>query len=146
LKSLWIRVEAHAVDSIEVARFAEHLGVDVVTAFGHYVALGGAIAEQSPDGFINEVPNAALERWGRWAGKRGQFATAVRAVFESPDGEFADWLDSMGKLVERREKERKRKSGGNSAEPPRHNNGNSGATERNGTERDVTGRPASSSS
>jgi hypothetical protein len=145
LKALWIRVEAHAIESIEVARFAEHLDVDVVTAFGHYCALGGSIAEHAPEGHIADVPNAAIERWGHWHGKRGRFATAVRAVLEDEDGNFLEWLDSMGKLIERRERERTRKSGGNSAEIPRRDRGISGATERNGTERDVTERTASSS-
>lgn len=146
MKALWIRVEAHAIDSVEVARFAELLDVDVVTAFGHYCALGGAIAEHSPEGCIRDVPDSAIERWGRWTGKRGRFAPAVRQVFESDAGDFSDWLDSMGKLIERREKERARKSGGNSAETPRRVAGNSGATGRNGTERNGTEVPASSSS
>jgi hypothetical protein len=117
-----------------------------VTAFGHYCALGGAIAEHSPEGFIDGVPDAALERWAKWTGKRGRFAKAVRDVLQSPDGTYGDWLDSMGKLIERREKERARKLRGDSAETPRHDTGNSGATERNGTERDVTERNVSARS
>lgn len=146
MKALWIRIDAHAIDSIEVARLAELLDVDIVTAFGHYCALGGAVAEHSPEGDIAGVPDAALERWGRWAGKRGKFAPAVRQVFQNSEGTYGDWLDSMGKLIERREKERARKSGGNSTETPRRLPGNSGATGRNGTERDGTEVPAFNSS
>lgn len=157
MKALWIRVEAHAVDSIEVARFAEELGVDVLIAFAHYVTLGGAIAEHTPDGRIVDVPDAAIERWGRWTGKRGVFSPAVRTIFQNDAGEYDNWAESMGKLVERREKERKRKAPpvsketpppfrGNSVETPQPSPGNSGATGRNGTERDVTGRSAGSSS
>lgn len=136
MKALWIRIEAHEIDSVEVARFAELLELDVVTAFGHYCALGGAIAEHAPEGDIADVPNSAIERWGRWVGKRGRFAAAVRDVFQSEGGVFADWLESMGKLVERREKERARwKLRGGSAETPHSLRGDSGATERNGTER-----------
>jgi hypothetical protein len=153
VKALWIRVEAHAVDSIEVSRLSELLDVDVVTAFGHVCALGGAVAEHAPDGVIATVPDAAIERWGRWTGKRGRFATAVRDVFQTDDGVFGDWLDSMGKLIERRERERVRKANGdadgsprngdgNSAETPRSFHGDSGATGRNGTLRDGTEDPA----
>jgi hypothetical protein len=138
MKGLWIRVEAHEADSVAVARLAEALGIDVITALGHYVALGGAIAEHAPDGNIVNVPDAAIERWGRWSGKRNKFAPVVREIFQAEDGEFADWLETMGKLVERRDKERARKSGGNSAETPQPQRGNSGATERNGTERNGT--------
>jgi hypothetical protein len=67
VKALWIRVDAHAIDSIEVARFAEQLDVDVVTAFGHYCALGGAIAEHAPDGNIADVPDAGLGALGALA-------------------------------------------------------------------------------
>lgn len=137
MKGLWIRVEAHEVDSVRVAQLSEHLGVEPYAALGLLVALGGQVAEQTPDGHIANVPNATLERWARWSGKRGAFATAVREILQDGEGYLEDWRESMGKLVERREKDRLRKTPGKGAELPASGDGNS--TE-SGADSSATGR------
>lgn len=162
MKALWIRVEAHEVDSVRVAQLADTLGVSAVTALGHLVALAGQVAEQTEDGHIADVPNVTLERWARWDGKRDTFARVVREILQDGRGYFDDWKDSMGKLVERRAKDRERKrqaesqqhtfpgisvetprkDHGNSVESPRNVRGDSAATVRDGTERTTTTRPA----
>jgi hypothetical protein len=43
-------------------------------------------------------------------GKRGKLANAVRGTLQNDEGEYADWLDAMGKLVERRAADRDRKA------------------------------------
>ncbi len=154
MKALWIRVEAHEVDSVRIGRFAEALGVDVVTALGHYVALGGAVAEHTDSGYIDDVPDRILARWGRWSGKAERFAQAVRLIFQADDGEYANWREEMGELVKRRARDRVRKSSGTSAETPGKFQGKStelprkfpaipalrNGTERNGSsERSISG-------
>lgn len=150
MKALWIRVEAHEVDSVRVAQLAEALGIDPVMALGHLVALAGQVAEQTPDGHIATVPNVTIERWARWSGRRGEFARAVREILQDGAGFLDDWNESMGKLVERRAKDRQRKAGskespgkdhGNSTENPRNGRGDSSATERDGTERTTPPNP-----
>lgn len=158
MKALWIRVEAHAKDSVKVAQLAEQLGLDPIHALGLYVALGGAIAEHTDAGHIADVPNATLETWAGWKGKRGEFARAVREILQDGDGNYDEWNDSMGKLVERRARDRDRKERekrdrealqrqlelgdskeippkiqGNSVENPGNFHGHSSATVRDGT-------------
>lgn len=156
MKALWIRVEAHDVDSRDISRFAVALGVSKVMALGHSTALAGAIAEHTDDGRIDTVTDEELEQWSRWGGKGGRLAKAVRDHLQAPDGTYRDWTETMGQLVERRAKDRDRKRlekearersrqpslpgfHGTSTEAPRTFHGVSSATERNGTERDDTG-------
>lgn len=158
MKALWIRVEAHDVDSREISRFAIALGVSKVMALGHSTALAGAIAEQTEDGRIDTVTDEELEQWSRWGGKGGRLAKAVRDHLQAPDGTYRDWTDSMGKLVERRAKDRIRKQlpseqraptttdsvesprqgGGNAQAVPRNFRGDSAATRRDETVRNDT--------
>jgi hypothetical protein len=142
LKALWLRVDAHKVDSREVGEIADGLGIDVVTALGHVVALGGAIAEHTDDGNISGVSDSVLERWARWSGKRGAFAPVLRRALQSENGEYDNWHEEMGQLVERRARDRKRKATGDSEETPPKSRGNSTETGRDSTatERDVTER------
>lgn len=152
MKALWLRVDAHKVDSREVGELADALGIDVVQALGHVVALGGAVAEHTDDGTIGDVADSILERWARWSGKRGAFAPALRHALQSDNGEYDNWHEEMGQLVERRARDRNRKRTGDSEEDARNSRGNSTengrdstATERDGTERNGTGRSAGSS-
>jgi hypothetical protein len=147
VKALWIRVSARKASSLEIIRFAAELGIPRVHALGHYVALGGEIAEALPDGNIANVPDDALECWADWTGERGKLAAAVRCALQSPDGQFDGWSETMGKLVEMRQRDRDRKANGNSTEIPPKSDGASvetpaisGATGRNGTGRNGTGR------
>lgn len=157
MKALWIRVEAHDVDSREISRFAVALGVSKVMALGHSTALAGAIAEHTDDGRIDQLTDDELEDWARWTGKGGRLAKAVRDHLMTEGGEFREWLDTMGKLVDRRAKDRDRKElerqarerlaaeadptfRGSSTDVPRKFHGLSSATERNGTERNETVR------
>jgi hypothetical protein len=140
VKSLWIRVEAHEVDSLRVDALAEALDIPDAYALGLYVALGGAVAEHSPTGTIQHVSDRKLEEWARWRGKRGAFAAAARKILQDDAGELAEWRESMGKLLEQREKDRVRKLHGHSEEIPRNDRGKSVVTERNGTERNVSAR------
>lgn len=108
-KALWIRVEAHELDSLRVARLAAALRIKPVQALGHLVALAGNVAEHTPGGHIADVPEAALEQWSGWSGKVGVFAAAARKHLEDPaTGQLGNWEDTMGNLVERRERDAER--------------------------------------
>jgi hypothetical protein len=137
LKALWIRVDAHKVDSHEVDLLADELEIDVVLALGYVVTLGGAVAEHTEDGNIADVSDSLLERWARWKGKRGVFAPALRRALQNDAGEYDNWHEAMGQLVERRERDRNRKKGwnfrGTSAETPRKFHGKRARFRRYGT-------------
>lgn len=154
MKALWIRVEAHDVDSPDIANFARALGVSNVMALGHAVALAGAIAEHTDDGNIAGLSIEQLEHWARWRGAGGRMGSAIRTHLQAQDGTYRDWTETMGQLVERRQKDRERKQlqkkareeareiprnvHGNSTESSTPFRGSSAATERNGTGRDGT--------
>jgi hypothetical protein len=98
VKALWLRVDAHKIDSREVCEIADALGIDVVQALGHVVALGGAVAEHTDDGNIAIVADTTLERWARWSGKRGAFAPALRRALQDENGEYDHWLPSRARI------------------------------------------------
>jgi hypothetical protein len=83
MKALWIRVDAHVIDSIPIARFSEALELDAVTALGYYVALGGAIAEHTDDGVITDVADATLEGWARWKASEASLPTPCAGPFRT---------------------------------------------------------------
>lgn len=154
MKALWIRVEAHDVESREIGRFAAALRVSRVVALGHSTALAGAIAEHTDDGDLEDLEDDEIEQWARWDGTPGELAAAVRAHLQAEDGTFRDWTVTMGLLVEKREKDRRRKEKerkkkervrGQSTDNPRTGRGKSTVTERNGTGRNGTGDSSSSS-
>lgn len=148
MKALWIRVEAHELRSPRMKEFADALGVSRATALGHFVALGGAIAEYLEDGNVTDISDSVLADWAGWVGKGDKFGAAVREVLVGSDGVYADWAESMGKLVQRRAIDRQRKTPkapdsveiprkfrGNSLETDSTFRGNSVVTGRNGTVR-----------
>jgi hypothetical protein len=142
----WIRVHAQLVSRPVVARCAEALRIDTFKAIGHLVTFWGAAAEHSQRGHITTVPDVLLERWAGWTGKRGAFAAWVRAEHTDDQGRIREWEEYQGALDVRRERDRERKrreregvtSGGRPPDSPRDVRVTSGATERNGTERDKT--------
>ena len=156
--ALWIRVDAHFVDSLIVAQVASELRIEPVHAVGHLTAMAGKIAQHTESGHISDVPDTKLEEWACWTRRRGEWARVCREILQDDDGRLKDWLDTMGKLVDRRVKDRKRKqlekdqrareeSGqvdaflGTSEEIPRNESGISVATKRDVTERnEKTGR------
>jgi len=104
----WIRVHAQLVARPVVARCAEALRIDPYKAVGHLVTFWGAVAEHARGGHVGDVPDALLERWAGWTGKRGAFARWLRADHVDPQGRVNQWDEYQGKLEHRRELERQR--------------------------------------
>lgn len=138
---LWIRVDAALPRDPEVAELAACIGVKKTEAIGLLTCVWSAIAEHRPSGDVSGISPATLEDWAlfepRGKVKRGTFAAQFTRLF-TRDGFVRGWTDRQGKLIERMEKDRKRKQ--QSAEPsteiPQSFHGNSAPTERNGTEQD----------
>ena len=157
---LWIRVDACMARDPKVAEFAAAIGSDIPTTVGHLAMVWGAMAEHAVDGWIGKteetptkgigngeetprkpLPNALIESYAMWQPKRGRprgtFARAFRELFVLSDGTVNGWAKRQGALIERMEKDRKRKIRGNSSETPGKRHGKSASTERNGTERET---------
>jgi hypothetical protein len=140
---LWIRLDAALPRDPEVRELADRLGVKKAEAIGLLACAWFAIAEHRPSGDVSDIAPATLEDWAeyepRGKAKRGAFASAFRDLF-TRDGAVRGWKDRQGKLIERMEKDRKRKQPNEnpSVEFPRNFHGLSAPTERDVTERDVT--------
>lgn len=148
----WIRVNARLADDAGVQIFAASLfprepswRATALTC-GLLVTLWGRVADERENGDLTDVPDSGLESWAGWHGKRGLFATSFRAQFVEANGVIKEWATYQGKLIERREKDRKRKRGDNSAGTPQevhdgsggnplpNGNGHSPAAEPKGSE------------
>ncbi len=143
---LWIRLDASLPRDPEVAELAERVGVKKAEAIGLLACVWSAVAEHRPSGDVSGISAATLEDWAefepRGKVKRGTFAAAFTSLFVK-DGMVRGWKERQGKLIERMEKDRKRKqeseeSANNSTEIPQTFHGNSAPTLRNGTEQDET--------
>lgn len=108
MKEPWIRVHANIANRPVVARMAEALRIDPYRAVGHLVTFWGAVSGHASNGSIVDVPDALLERWAGWAGKRGAFAAWVRDSHMDEDGRVNEWDSYQGKLEVKREQERQR--------------------------------------
>jgi hypothetical protein len=142
---LWIRLDAALPRDPEVRELAERIGVKKAEAIGLLACVWFAIAEHRPSGDVSDIAPATLEDWAeyepRGKSKRGLFAAAFVDLF-TRDGIARGWTDRQGKLIERMEKDRKRKQP--ATEIPQSFHGNSAPTERNGTERNETEEQISS--
>lgn len=108
MKDPWIRVHANLANRPVVSRMAESLRIDPFRAIGHLVTFWGSVSAHAANGAIAGVPDALLERWAGWTGRRGAFARWVRTSHMDPDGRVNEWDAYQGKLEIKRERERQR--------------------------------------
>ena len=134
---LWIRIDVAIRSDPNVAELAVRLNITKAEAVGLCTLTWAGIAEHRPNGDLSGIGISALENWGGWEPRKGKpagaFGAAFRELFLSGDA-ASGWRDRQGKLVERAEKDRARKSHGKAQDIL----GNSAVTERDGTERDAT--------
>jgi hypothetical protein len=124
----WIRVHGALYDRPVVTRLVEALRVDEHRAVGLLVTFWSGVAAHALNGFVRDYPDAQLEKWARWRGKRGAFAKWVREQHMDADGRVPEWNDYAGKLEVIRDRDRTRK-----AERQRNSSGNPAEGERNST-------------
>lgn len=108
IRDPWIRVHAQLAERPVVTRMAEALRIDPFKAIGHLVTFWGAVSAHATRGCVTDVPDALLERWAGWTGKRGAFAAWVRDQHVDEDGRISEWDTYQGKLETKRELERDR--------------------------------------
>lgn len=116
----WIRVHANLAAKPVVWRAAEALGVSQNEAVGLLVRLWGAVSLYGENGQLAGLPDAQIESWAGWRGKKGRFATFIRSHHLDADGRVNEWDEYAGALETRRRKDRDRKrtSRGQSAGHP----------------------------
>ena len=143
---LWIRVDASAPRDPKMGLLADELQIPVAYAFGMVESVWCAMAEHALDGSLAGVSATTLEKWAGWEGKRGLFSKSFRSTFVNEAEDVPGWTDRQGKLIERAERDKKRKKPvgsaveipepiqGNSEEIPGDFQGDSTPTVRNGTE------------
>lgn len=91
----WIRVECTIGDWPMIGALADALGVSIAEAVGLHALVWAKLPEHARDGYLSAIPDATLERWVSWTGKRGAFAEAFHNECCHVDGNevgFAlDW-------------------------------------------------------
>lgn len=73
---MWIRMDAGITDDPRIWALADAIRKDVGATIGYVMCLLRKLPEQARDGDLSHVPDAMLEQWAMWPGKRGVFATA----------------------------------------------------------------------
>jgi len=105
----WIRVAVGIGRDSTVGALAEALGVSVPLTTGHLVLVYTALAEGCISGDVSAVPDAVLERWAMWAGKRGRFAAQFRVHLCTAEGVVRAWGKYNGTKLRDMEADRARK-------------------------------------
>ncbi|HEX7089896.1 MAG TPA: hypothetical protein VF192_07150 [Longimicrobiales bacterium] len=105
----WIRVRTFLSSRPVAKRLARLCRDDAQKAAGVLVDFWSGAAEFSKNGYIRDESDATLEEWAKWRGKRGAFATWVRAEHMDDEGRIPEWDDFMGALEARRQADRERK-------------------------------------
>jgi hypothetical protein len=117
----WIRVDANAVTSDVVGDLVAELAIHPMQAFGHYIATCAGFGQHRPDGLVREVPDAVLEVWAQWTGKRGRWAAAFRKRCEDENGQVRGWWRNSA-LLDKQERDRRKRK------PPKNPRGFLGET------------------
>jgi hypothetical protein len=115
----WIRVHARLIDRPVVGRLVEALRVRPAAAVGYLVTLWGSISQHAEAGRIGALPDAQIERWAGWDGKRGAFAKWLRATHLDELGRPREWEEYQGALDRQREADRERRKRFRTRDVPR---------------------------
>lgn len=121
----WLRIDTVAPRSDVVGHLAEALEVDLMHAFGLYVACLLGFGEHQPLGDLRTVPDRSLEQWAGWSGPPGRFAAAFRARCtadgsrQDPSGTVRGWWRQRA-LLDKQAADRAKRKGGVGREPPRN--------------------------
>ncbi len=105
----WIRVHANLAGKPIVWRACEALGVKPHEAMGLLIQFWGAVSQHVVHGKVSALPDAQIEAWAGWRGKRGRFAAFIREKHLDADGRVKEWDEYAGPLENRREYDRERK-------------------------------------
>jgi len=123
----WFRMHANILDKRVVWRLANATNIHPVRAAGHLAVFWGKVSQNVRGGDVSAIPDAQLEAWAAWDGKRGKFASWLRTE-HTTGGIVNEYDEYSGALDDRREKDRlrqatlrdkRRKSRGHNGDNPR---------------------------
>lgn len=144
----WIRIDAGIACDPKLQQLADAVGVRLPHAIGLVVCALCQFPAHARDGDIGDIPDATLEKWAGWEGKRGKFAPAFRAAF-CADGVVTGWEKHNGAAVRKADKDterqaeyRAKKAGRPPDSPPPVTRDNTRDIVRDETRRDVTAADA----
>ena len=121
---MWVRVDDDVIEHPKTYRLARLMGTDRATALGLLVAIWGYASRHHHDGDITDLELSAIHQRVGWtsaglsAGVLDPVRSDVRSVLvgsgyadRSDDGRVVlhDWEEHQGPMIERREKDKKRK-------------------------------------
>lgn len=121
-RSPWMEFHSSLPSHRKVWTFADVLGVDRITAIGHITCLWLWALEQAQDGDLSEFPYSAISHACGYKKKPSHFidSLATADLVEWRDSKLIlhDWDLYTAPLMEKRRKDRERKSNGGSAGVP----------------------------
>lgn len=128
----WIAVDVHIAGDPAVHRLAAALRIRLPEVVGLLALTFAGMAQHAPDGQIGNVPDALLETWALWHGKKGVFAAALRVELCDDAGLVTAWEKYNGRNIRRaraasertrdwREKQEAARQNGNSTHTDTHN-------------------------
>ena len=119
----WIESHQSLAAHRKTRRLSKELGVSKPQAIGHLHLLWWWCMDNAPDGQLSDIDHDEISEVAMWEGEPFTFMQALIAsgfVDTSDDGSTVlhDWHDYAGKLIEKREKDRIRKSESRLADSP----------------------------
>jgi hypothetical protein len=137
----WIRLETGMKRDPRIWLMAEELKRDVGAVVGYVANVLAELPEHARDGDLSQVPDALLEDWALWPGKKGAFARCFTAhlctdrtvrAWEKHNGSALRAADATRTRVRAY---RERNATSNASGNALRNAASNPSTERNGTER-----------
>jgi hypothetical protein len=86
----WIKVSTGLMRDAKVGAIADACRCDIPKAAGMVLGVLLTIPSERPDANVADVPDATLEAWAMWTGRRGVFARAFRQAW-CLEGTVAAW-------------------------------------------------------
>lgn len=100
-------MHANIADKPVVWRLASALKLSHAKAIGHLAMFWGKVSQHGSHGHVGDLPDAQLESWAGWDGKRGAFAAWLRANHLT-DGVVNEYDEYSGALEAHRARTRER--------------------------------------
>lgn len=146
----WIRIDTGMKRDPRIWVMAEDVKKDVAAVVGYVANVLSELPEHAREGDLSAVPDALVEEWALWTGRKGVFAAAFFAhlcdgrqvrAWEKHNGSALRAMDDTRRRVRAY---RERNANGNADGNALRNASRTTSTERNGTERNVQTRSTDS--
>mgnify|MGYP001605030995 FL=1 len=106
----WIESHQSLGGNKKTHKLAETLVISRPTAVGHLQFLWWWALDNTPDGNLAEISDATIAEQCLWTGEAKTFVDAlITSRFVTPERIIHNWMRYAGKLLRRREADRKRK-------------------------------------